>query len=130
MNIGGDTASFTVEERYSDKGRHEERGKDNSHDKMRERGARLVFTDGFKVNLMSDDIVIARGVFCDSSTHAVCHGMRLALFTIKFVISEAIVPTTPLPYPMTFAGTLAECVKGFVIWDVKDIKLDTLCKEA
>ncbi|KAH9321046.1 hypothetical protein KI387_015685, partial [Taxus chinensis] len=118
-------ASFPVEEREGDEGRHEERDTNTIAGSTREGGTGLDFPDGVKVRLMSEDMLFVRGVVCDSSSHAKCHGITLPKFTVKVIISEAIVPTAPFPYPNTFVNTLAECVKGFAIWDLNNIRLDT-----
>ncbi|KAH9307050.1 hypothetical protein KI387_011454, partial [Taxus chinensis] len=125
MKNPGVETSFLVEEREGYEGRHEERDTNTVAGSTSEGGTGLDFHGGAEVRLMSNDMVVTRGVVCDSSPHVKCHGITLPKFTVKVIISEAIVPTAPLPYPNTFANTLAECVKGFAIWDLSDIRLDT-----
>ncbi|KAH9296758.1 hypothetical protein KI387_028440, partial [Taxus chinensis] len=125
MKNPGVETSFPVEEREGSEGRHDERDKNTIAGSTSEGGTGLDFHGGAEVRLMSDDMVVTRGLVCDSSPHVKYHGITFPKFTVKVIISEAIFPTAPFPYPNTFANNLAECVKGFAIWDLNDIRLDT-----
>ncbi|KAH9290860.1 hypothetical protein KI387_034977 [Taxus chinensis] len=123
-------ASFPIEEREGDEGRHEERDTNTIDGSTREVGTGLAFPNGVEVSLMLEDMVFGRGLVCDSIPNENWHGITLPKFIVKVIISEAIVSTAPLPYPNTFSNTLAKCVKGVAIWDLSDIRLDTPKEES